>query len=69
VTHLHSHGVPFALASSSPAKNIKAKLSYQEGMYVFMYANFNFFCFLAMRQVSSWMLEEMWMNIDKWSFD
>ncbi|CAK9858027.1 unnamed protein product [Sphagnum jensenii] len=31
VTHLHSHGVPFALASSSPAKNIKAKLSYQAG--------------------------------------
>jgi hypothetical protein len=47
------------MASSSPAKNIKAKLSYQAGMYVFMNANFNFFCFLAMRQVSSWILEEM----------
>lgn len=45
VTHLHSHGVPFAMASSSPAKNIKAKLSYQAGMYVFMNANFNFFVF------------------------
>jgi len=69
VTHLHSRGVPFAIASSSPAKNIKAKLSYQAGMYVFMYANFNCFCFLAIRQVSSWMLEEMWINIHKWSFD
>lgn len=31
IRHLQSHGVPMALASNSPRKNIEEKLSYQQG--------------------------------------
>lgn len=46
IQHLHNRGVPFALASNSKRKNIDAKISHQQGPFLFALKLFSSLDFL-----------------------
>ncbi|KAE9457562.1 hypothetical protein C3L33_10531, partial [Rhododendron williamsianum] len=63
IQHLHNRGVPFALASNSKRKNIDAKISHQQGPFLFalkLFSSLDFLLVLHYGIVSIVMLRQGW---------